>query len=192
MSEKPKLEDLIKIVEKIKDKDLREKTLELIKDPKLSSKWNYKACAFEKAPAWIGSHHYYEGGLLEHTISVAELSLKVAEYLEKKYKKGINFDYLIAGAVLHDIAKIFEMKEEDGKWSFTNFLIDHVRVGGAELYARGFPEEVVHIVMAHAGGDVPRTLEAKIVDMMDNLDTTFEGFGREVQQLVYLIGDSLQ
>jgi len=189
---KQKLEDLIRIVEKIKNEELRKKTLEMIKNPKLSNNWNYKASDFEKIPAWIGSHHYYEGGLLEHTISVTELSLKVAEYLEKRYKKGIKFDFLIAGAALHDIIKLFEIKEKDEKWAFSEFIIDHVRIGGAELYARGFPEEVVHIVMAHAGGDTPRTLEARIVDMMDNLDTTFEGFGAEAQQLIYLLGDSLQ
>ena len=185
-------EKLIKIVERIKNKKLREQTMELIKNPKLSGGWKYKAADLKKAPAWIGSHHYYDGGLLEHTTSVAELSIKVAEYLERKYKKGINIDFVIAGAVLHDIAKLFEMREEDGKWVFNDFLIDHVRTGGAELYARGFPEEVVHIVMAHAGGDTPRTLEAKIVDMMDNLDTIYESFGKEVQQLVYLLGDSIQ
>ena len=132
--------------------------------------------------------HEYEkcGRLHGHTYAVH------AKIYGKTDSKGIILDFVIAGAVLHDIAKLFEMREEDGKWAFNNFLIDHIRVGGAELYARGFPEEVVHIVMSHAGGDTPRTLEAKIVDMMDNLDTTFESFGKEVQQLVYLLGDNLQ
>jgi len=189
--EKPKLTDLIKLAEKIKDKNLREKTIELLKEPKLSSKWNYKASDFEKIPAWIGAHHNYEGGLIEHTLSVTELSLMVAEYLKNRYQKNINLDYIIAGALLHDIGKLFEIVEREGGYDFTNFLVDHVRLGGAELYSRGFPEEVVHIVFAHAGGDVPRTIEAKIIDFIDNLDSTIESFGKEAQQLIYLLGDSL-
>ncbi len=186
-----KTDNMVKIVEKIKDRKLREKTLELVKSPKLSSGWKYEASGWD-VPAWVGEHHYYKGGLLEHTVSVAELSLKVGEYLEKRYKKGINFDFLIAGAVLHDVGKLFEIKGEEGSWKLSEFILDHARLGGAELYARGFPEEVVHIVMAHAGADVPRTLEARIVDMIDNLDTSFEGFGKEGQQLIYLLGDSLK
>jgi len=186
-----KLNDLIKIAEEIKDRSLREKTIELLKDPKLSSGWNYKASDIEKIPAWIGAHHDYEGGLIEHTLSVTELSKMVSEYLKNRYKKDINIDFVIAGALLHDIGKLFEIKEAKNGFEFNEFIVDHNRVGGAEMYARGFPEEVVHIVFAHAGGNVPRTMEAKIVDFIDNLDSTIESFGNENQQLIYLLGDKL-
>ena len=86
---------------------------------------------------------------------------------------------------------MFEIKEAKNGFEFNEFIVDHNRVGGAEMYARGFPEEVVHIVFAHAGGNVPRTMEAKIVDFIDNLDSTIESFGNENQQLIYLLGDKL-
>ncbi|MCD6477562.1 MAG: HD domain-containing protein [Candidatus Aenigmarchaeota archaeon] len=191
MKDKPKLKDLIELAEKIKDKDLREKTIELLKDPKLSNNWEYKATNIERVPAWIGAHHDYAGGLIEHTLSVTELSIMAANYLKERYDKKINMDFVIAGALLHDIGKLFEMREENNEFKFNEFLIDHIRLGGSELYARGFPEEVVHIVFAHAGGDVPRTIEAKIVDIMDNLDSTVESFGKETHSLIYLLGDSL-
>lgn len=186
-----KLKDLLEIAKKIEDKDLREKTINFLKDPKLSTNWNYKASDFEKIPAWIGDHHNFEGGLLVHTISVTEICIKLAEHFKKTYNKKINLDFLIAGSILHDIAKVFEIKKSGNKLSFNNFILDHVRLGAAELYARNFPEEVVHIVGAHAGGDTPRTIEAIILDIADNIDTRIENFGKE-QSLIYLLGESLQ
>ncbi|MCD6367606.1 MAG: HD domain-containing protein [Candidatus Aenigmarchaeota archaeon] len=186
-----KLEHLIKLVEKIKDKELREKTIDLIKDPKLSSGWDYKASEFDEIPAWIGDHHGYRGGLLEHTISVTEMCIMLAEHFKKMYGREINIDYLIAAAALHDIAKVFEIRKEGDKFAFNNFIIDHVRVGASELYARGFPEEVVHIVGSHGGGDTPRTLEAIILNVADSLDASVENFGKD-RTLLYLLGESLQ
>ncbi|MCD6398874.1 MAG: HDIG domain-containing protein [Candidatus Aenigmarchaeota archaeon] len=189
--EKPKLKDLLEIAEKIKDKDLREKTIDFLKEPKLSTNWDYKASDFDKIPAWIEDHHNFEGGLLVHTISVTEICIKLAEHFKKTYNKKINLDFLISGSILHDIAKVFEIKKQGETLSFNNFILDHVRLGAAELYARGFPEEVVHIVGAHAGGDTPRTIEAIILDVADSLDTRIENFGKE-NSLIYLLGESLK
>lgn len=189
--EKPKIDDLIKIAEKIKDKELREKTIKFLKEPKLSNGWNYKASNFEEIPAWIGDHHNYEGGLLEHTLSVTEICISLAKHFEKTYEKKINLDFLIAGALLHDIAKVFEIRKEGEKFTFNNFILDHVRLGAAELYARGFPEEVVHMVGSHGGGDTPRTIEAIILNTADILDTSIENFGKE-RPVFYFLGDNPQ
>ncbi len=53
---------------------------------------------------WPGSnyrHHAYMGGLLEHTLSVIEISLGAA-----KINQELNKDLLILGSFLHDIGKL--------------------------------------------------------------------------------------
>ncbi|MBF8259988.1 MAG: yhaM, partial [Actinobacteria bacterium] len=49
-------------------------------------------------------HHDYIGGLLEHTVSVAE----ICRFLSAHYE-GVDGDLLVAGALLHDIGKVEEL-----------------------------------------------------------------------------------
>lgn len=171
---------LIELANKIKDKDLREKTLKLIENPKISnSAMKYPKSDITKAPCWIGAHHNYDGGLIDHIVGVTESAIKLAEVFEKLYEAKINYDHLIAGALLHDIMKLFIMKKEKGNWNFTGTILDHAQFTAAELYARGFPEEVVHIAAAH-GGDMgssaanPKTIEALLVFYADTVDPAVE------------------
>ena len=46
------------------------------------------------APASKWIHHNYLGGLLEHTLSLAELVLK-----NSSHYKGLNLDLLLVGAI---------------------------------------------------------------------------------------------
>jgi len=54
-------------------------------------------------PAAISFHHAYEGGLIAHTIEVAEIAFHIAEKFPQ-----VNRDVLIAAALWHDFGKIFE------------------------------------------------------------------------------------
>jgi 7,8-dihydroneopterin 2',3'-cyclic phosphate phosphodiesterase len=86
-------------------------------------------------------------------------------------------DYLIAGALLHDIMKIFEWKVEGGEPKHTGILLDHSTLAVAELYHRGFPEGVIHIVASHfgeAGPTPPRNFEALILHHVDSLASMVE------------------
>ncbi len=174
------MNQLIELAEKIKDKNLREKTIKLLKDPQISNaEINYPKADLKKMPAWVNAHHFYEGGLAEHTASVTELSISIAKTFEKIYSAKINMDFLISGALLHDIMKVFIVTKENGQWELTRCVLDHAVFSASELYARGFPEEVIHIVASH-GGDLgascanPKTKEALIVLYADMLDSAFE------------------
>ncbi|MCL2016132.1 MAG: HD domain-containing protein [Defluviitaleaceae bacterium] len=126
-------------------------------------------------------HHNYMGGLLEHTIAV----LEICDFLGKRYK-GVDHDVLIAAAILHDIAKIFELSPmpindytDDGQ------MLGHIYMG-AELVAKesakisGFPHTLKsllqHAILAHHGEyefgspKLPMTIEALILHAADNLD----------------------
>ncbi len=54
-------------------------------------------------------------------------------------------------------------------------MLDHTMAGTSELYARGFPEKVLHIVASHFGENgptPPQTMEALIFHTIDNMDAT--------------------
>jgi putative nucleotidyltransferase with HDIG domain len=56
--------------------------------------------------------------IIEHTRAVTLSSLEIAEVMADKYKGKIslNRDYLVSGALLHDVGKLFEYKKEKGKF----------------------------------------------------------------------------
>jgi len=173
---------LIELANKIKDKDLREKTVKVLKEPQISnSEMGYQKSELEKTPAWLNGHHFYEGGLVDHTVSVTEGCISMAKVFEKNYSISINYDHLIAGALLHDIMKVFILSKVRNQWSFSGCKIDHATLAAAELYVRKFPEDVIHIVASH-GGDAgaaaanPKTIEAIILFYVDMFDAAIESF----------------
>jgi 3'-5' exoribonuclease len=132
-------------------------------------------------PAAKSIHHNYESGLLEHILSCTELASMLAPFYR------VNRNYVIAGAVLHDIGKIYEMSDgpfidytEEGR------LVGHV-VKASELIERfshkirGFPYQtklhLKHIVLSHHGEydfgspKLPQTAEAYLFHLIDLLDS---------------------
>lgn len=168
--------DLLNLAGKIKDAKLRKMTVDLLKSPGEARSpvfKKYKAVDFRKVPAAISFHHLEEGGLLEHTLAVTRMCISLSEALEKTYKVRLDMDSLVSGALIHDIGKLYTMKKGKAGWEDTGCLLDHTMLGTAELYARGFPEKVVHIVASHFGENgptPPQTIEALLFHTLDNLD----------------------
>ncbi|MFO8033748.1 MAG: HD domain-containing protein [Candidatus Bipolaricaulota bacterium] len=86
-------------------------------------------------------------------------------------KISLNYDILIAGALLHDVGKLLEIEEADGRFrkSSEGKVVRHPFSGAAIAYAEGLPPEVVHIIGAHSheGSHAPRTPEGAIVHHAD-------------------------
>jgi len=164
---------LLAVAAGIKDKELRDKVIDIVKNPKLSNKgFGYGALPMKDAPASLNWHHINEGGLAKHTYVVATLGLAIADVFEKNYAVSIDRDTLIAGCILHDIAKLFDMKRQGRSFDATDLTIDHIIMGSAELYARGFPEGVIHMVASHfgeGGTTSPQTAEALILHHADTM-----------------------
>ena len=142
---------------------------------------------FCKAPAATFNHHSYIGGLLEHSISVADIcSAFVPLY------KGVNRDILIAGALIHDIGKIYELEYgESISYSTKGNLLGHIYMGSNKFQEecskeKEFPEylanHIIHIILSHhgileRGSPVePRTLEAILVHKADTTDADANAF----------------
>ena len=136
---------------------------------------------FCAAPAAKGMHHARIGGLLEHSAHC----LRVARALAEIYP--VNRDILLFGAIFHDIGKTKELSWEGGAFSYTTpgRLQGHVVLGDRIVAAHaaevpGFPEELAlqlsHIMLSHQGErqygspEQPKTLEALLVNLLDNLD----------------------
>ncbi|MFZ3114583.1 MAG: HD domain-containing protein [Syntrophales bacterium] len=142
---------------------------------------------FKRAPAAKGFHHVYLGGLLEHTLSVANfLSLACGQYA------GVDRDLLLTGGILHDIGKIYEFSyDRNIEYTDEGRLVGHI-VMGTEMVDKkiatleNFPPHLAlklrHIILSHHGDleygspKRPKTVEALIVHFMDDLDAKVNAF----------------
>ena len=153
---------------------LRELFERMVADEEL---WN----TFCAAPAAKTMHHARIGGLLEHSVHC----LRVARALAEIYP--VNEDLLFFGAIFHDIGKTEELSWEGGGFAYTTEgrLQGHVVLGDRIVSAHaaripGFPENLAiqlsHIMLSHQGEreygspEQPKTLEALLVNLLDNLD----------------------
>jgi len=135
----------------------------------------------KQAPGAKTIHHPYLNGLLEHTLSLLKLILKVVENY-----RGIDVDLLLIGGFLHDIGKVYEFSF-DRAFDYTDAgqLLGHL-VMEVELVTKkidlipDFPLElallVKHMLVSHHGAyefgspKLPQTLEAVILHSLDDLD----------------------
>lgn len=111
--------------------------------------------------------------IIEHTRAVTLTALRIAEVLIEEYREriAINTDYLLSGAILHDVGKLFEYKREQGIFvkSREGDLLRHPISGAAFAFKHGLPQEIIHIIAAHSkeGDGSRRTIEAIIVNHAD-------------------------
>ncbi len=135
----------------------------------------------KQAPGAKTIHHPYLSGLLEHTLSLLKLILKVVENY-----RGVDVDMLLIGGFLHDIGKIYEFTFDRAlDYTDAGQLLGHL-VMEVELVTRKietlpeFPADlallVKHMLVSHHGAyefgspKLPQTLEAVILHSLDDLD----------------------
>jgi putative nucleotidyltransferase with HDIG domain len=175
----PKLKEL---TQKIQDKKLRKKVVELLENPtfEIDGK-KYSGLPLDVSPAGLSHHHCYPGGYIEHIISTTNLAEALCDSVEKVYRGKVNRDLVVAGVLLHDIFKpITYTVNENGSYGSTNLAeyLDHLSLIISELVKRGFPLELVHVVSAHHGhyGPIsPHTIEALICHLADLMDSRLNG-----------------
>ncbi|MCX6820742.1 MAG: HDIG domain-containing protein [Candidatus Aenigmarchaeota archaeon] len=169
------MEKLIQLAQRISGEKLRRMVVEFLKNPTLSNESfkKYPREKIERAGAVFSAGGMpVERDVLNHTIALVEMCDRAADVVQTTYGLKLDRDTLLAAAILHDIAKLFEWKREKHGLEHTGVLLDHTMLGVAELYSRGFPEEVVHIIAAHFGEHgptPPRNFEALIMHHIDNM-----------------------
>lgn len=131
---------------------------------------------FYGCPAAIRRHHEYTGGLCEHSLETVKIALSLVDIIPRT---DINRDMVIAGAVLHDIGKIFCFDKVGYGYvpNDTYNLIEHITMGIMYIdeYKNLISDDQLlqlrHIIQSHHGsyGDViPLTVEAWLVHEADS------------------------
>ncbi len=112
---------------------------------------------------------------IEHTRAVTAGALGLANAQKENYAKApyaINFDYLTAGGLLHDVGKLLETEPDgSGGWrkSHAGRCARHPVSGAVLAAAAGLPQEVINIIICHAaeGAGRPQRPEAVLVHQAD-------------------------
>ena len=169
---------LMALVEEVADPHLKQLLFRVFADPEVAQRLRF-------APAARGMHHAFRSGLLEHTVSMAT----TARTLARHYR--LHDDMVVAGALLHDLGKIWELAIDPSiEYTDDGRLLGHLAMevlyvdrSIAELSS--FPPEhrrhLLHILLSHHGeyefGSPrrPKTPEALLVHMADNLDSKMAG-----------------
>jgi len=141
---------------------------------------------FKMAPASKWLHHTYLGGLLEHTLSLTQLVLKIVNHYE-----GLNLDLLFTASILHDLGKIDELSyHRSFDYSDEGRLLGHIVLGIERVEERigqlpDFPKDLSillkHLLLSHHGQyswgspKRPMTLEAVILHYLDDMDAKING-----------------
>ncbi|MCK4317810.1 HD domain-containing protein [Candidatus Bathyarchaeota archaeon] len=173
------MEKLVELAGLIADDGLRENVLAFLMDP--PTDLDQPALPVGVCPAGAYQHHSYRGGLVEHTLSVVKLCMSLCDVVEEQYGGRVDRDLVLAGAVLHDIMKVYCYEETGGggfRTSEFGGLVDHLSLMIAEMYKRELPLDLVHVVACHhgdAGPTKPKTLEALIVSVADQADSDLNG-----------------
>ncbi|MCD4819556.1 MAG: HD domain-containing protein [Candidatus Cloacimonetes bacterium] len=179
-----KLSDcLFGFIDSINDTQIKQLLLNIFEDKEFYAK-------FGRAPAAKSWHHNYLGGLLEHTVSVAT----ICDFTANMYP--VNRDILMAGAIFHDIGKVFEY-DVTSKIEFSTIgrLVGHLALSDQFVcekaalinnFSANNLLKIRHLILAHHGEyekasvRLPQTIEAILLHYADNMDAQTIG----VKQLI--------
>ena len=172
------------LVEKIQNKDLQDFV-------------RYFYQKYEKPlvyyPAAKAHHHNYYGGLKYHSLCVAKNAYALATTYDY-----VNMDLVIAGALLHDIGKLFEYDADvfsGAEYNAEGNLFGHLFMGAEMVKSEGEKRNIsseilrnlIHIILAHHDNPewgavkMPSTIEARIVSSADFVDSQVEAMHQVVE-----------
>ena len=151
---------------------------------------------FRSIPGGKSMHHSFVSGLLMHTLYMA----RIADQLAGVYPEVIDRDLLVAGTILHDVAKCDEFVTSPlglvTEYSTKGQLLGHL-VMGAQAAAEaakelGVPEEksvlLQHMLLSHHGEPEfgaavrPMCAEAELLSMIDLIDSRMEIYKETMEE----------
>jgi hypothetical protein len=143
--------DLIPEFKEIEDSNLQMKVVEVWQDALERSGWTVDQ--LREMPFTL----LVEGVQItfpEHVSVVCRLCMAMEAVLREAYgnRYTIDRDTLIAGALLADVGKLLEFKQQDGEfvWSETYRYLRHPFTGVSLAFKHGLPEPVLHIIATHS------------------------------------------
>lgn len=173
MSNKKEINKIIPEIDLIKEEKLKHNIIRCWEEAIKKSTWDSRdistipfAISLEKCPV----------ALIQHIRAVTNTCSLMEKFLRETYGDliNINRDYLIAGALLHDIGKLNEYKRERNELIKTKsgLLLRHPYYGLIICANNNIPDEVLHLIATHSfeGEGQRKTIEAKILHHADFLN----------------------
>ncbi len=172
-------------IKRLKNKDLSSLFDNIFSDEKFVKR-------FKRAPGALKVHHDFIGGLMEHILEM----IAISEPLLKCYTEA-DKDLVLAGIILHDIGKVYELEIENTALKITpeGKLIGHI-VQGVEFVISKLPKDfpkdlwmkLEHIIVSHQhqvdmeyGSPVKQaTIEASIVHVTDYASSRVRQFQKAI------------
>lgn len=150
---------------------------------------------FKIWPAALKNHHEIKSGLLWHTFTMLKMAKKISKIYESYL---IDFDLLYCGIILHDMGKIFEIKQEIiSEFTLEGKLIGHITIMTNELHKIANENNINHhhlfylkhlIISSHGklehGSPIePHLIEAEILSFLDNFDARIYRINKELEKI---------
>ena len=180
--------ELKKIISEIKNFDIKRLLENFFNEDTFLEK-------FSKSPAASTRHHNYVGGLLEHVLSLIQISQNVA-----KIHSELDVDLLIAGCIFHDIGKIEEYQVSNTiSYTDQGRLFGHIMIGQLLVSEKikqleNFPtvlaDKIIHMILSHHGilewGSpvIPAFPEAIALHYIDQVDAKIKGALQEKNTVI--------
>jgi 3'-5' exoribonuclease len=151
---------------------------------------------FAKAPAAKINHHAYIGGLVEHTLSMCNLAVAIGRHYQTELPGLLDTDYLIAGALLHDFGKAWELSYDRSiDYTSVGRLLGHITIG-VEILTKLLDQlgiddvemalRLKHMILSHHGqleygaSVLPQTPEAQVLHFIDQIDSRMNMFSEAI------------
>lgn len=149
------------------------------------------ADVLQRMAAAAHHHHAFQGGFVEHILSVTRTAVYLADKYREYYPElNLSKSLVVAGAILHDIGKVHELDHQPQGSDYTSVgrLVGHIVLGRDMLRAAAaaipdFDAETLlrleHLILAHQGTPEwgspipPSTPEALLVHYADDIDAKF-------------------
>ena len=157
---------LFPLVNEIKNVSLRNKVIKVWLKVWGESKWDCIEVALFNPKV-----KFERCSLVEHVNFVTTAALDIGRLVQDIFRLSVNFDVLLAGALLHDVSKLveFEPKGDGEQKTDIGRQVTHAVYGTHVALSVGVPLNVVHLIISHTPQTtlIPSSVEGIILAYVD-------------------------
>ncbi len=139
-------------IDLVKNKDLKTQCINTFLFALKSGGWNKKN--IDRCPVSLTRVSNKElNNQFDHVRVVLKIALSMLESLEEIYEKDCKIrDFVVAGALLHDVGKFIEFVPRDKTVQYAENanLMRHPLSGAIIAAKEGLPDDIVHIIATHS------------------------------------------
>lgn len=177
MSREESYRELVELVKlNIREPKLRETVLSILENPEITFIPARAKIDMLESPAAPKAHHAYPGGLIDHTLAVVKIAVRLVDVFRDTYGAQVNRDLVVASAALHDIFKFYQYELDPvtgGYRARSDWYVPHHFAIVAELGRRNAPEALVRCISEVHGSTPTSMIESQIVNIADGVDAKF-------------------